>query len=85
MKTVYIDQVNLLRAITRISKAGGIIDVVEQNEYINTCEVDDKGLEALEEAQVPFVGGKVETKKTPKKAEKATSLDTKKKLTSSAK
>lgn len=67
MRTIFIDQLSILQAVNAVSHANGIIDVVERNEYILTCVVDDKGFKALRDAGVPFTGGQEEPKKAPKK------------------
>ena len=75
MKTIYLDQGNLLRAINTVSRAGGIIEITNpNNSLITICEVDDKGLEALKEEKVPFSGGdEVKKKDAPEKKKKLTS------------
>ncbi len=67
MRTIFIDQLSILQAINAVSADDGVIDIVERNEYILTCEVDDKGFKALKDAGVPFTGGEDTPKKAPKK------------------
>ncbi len=67
MRTIFIDQLSILQAINAVSAVEGIIDIVERNQYILTCEVDDKGFKALKDAGLPFTGGEDAPKKAPKK------------------